>query len=169
MESDAAALKWNGLTVDENFRLLRTRDPVLIASLVLQGLLNVARDRGTGKLQIELVQGSVTTGSNLDAVAVGVFDKIPLGGAGAALDLAIGGRASVERRADADQSGVPEVDADWLYLARSDRWSVAGLAAVEQGLRNGQQSRDGFQRLGVVVLVVRCPRTLSWRAMLRVC
>ena len=86
LATDAASLKWNGLTVDENRRLLRTRDPVIIASLVLKGLLNVARDQGTGKLRIELVEGSVTTGSNLDAVAVAAFDKIPLGGAGAALD-----------------------------------------------------------------------------------
>ena len=108
LASDAAALKWNGLTVDENRRLLRTRDPVLIASLVLQGLLNVARDHGKGKLEIELVQGSVTAASNLDAVAVGVFDKIPLGGAGAALDLGHWrtGLRRASGRADADQSGV---------------------------------------------------------------
>jgi hypothetical protein len=74
---------------------------------------------GTGKLQIELVQGSVTAGSNLDAVAVGAFDKIPLGGAGAALDQAIGGRASVERAEGRTLISLesPEVDADWLYLA----------------------------------------------------
>lgn len=156
LATDAASLKWNGLTVDENLRLLRTRDPVIIASLVLKGLLNVARDHGSGKLQIELVQGSVTSGSNLDAVAVGAFDKIPLGGAGAALDQAIGGRASVGREKGRTLISLesPEIDADWLYLASlGPLKEVDGLEQrVEEAARETvrQAQRHGFQRLGVV-------------------
>jgi CHAT domain-containing protein len=156
LATDAASLKWNGLTVDENLRLLRTRDPVIIASLVLKGLLNVARDHGSGKLQIELVQGSVTSGSNLDAVAVGAFDKIPLGGAGAALDRAIGGRASVGRAEGRTLISLesPEIDADWLYLASlGPLKEVDGLEKrVEEAARETarQAQQHGFQRLGVV-------------------
>jgi CHAT domain-containing protein len=156
LADDAESLSWNGLTVDENRRLWRTRDPAIIASLVLQGLLNVAREQATGKLQIELVQGSVTAGSHLDAVAVGVFDKIPLGGAGAALDQAIGGRASASRaegRALISMES-PEVDADWLYLASlGPLENVNRLEQrVEQAAREtaNQSRRHGFQRLGVV-------------------
>ena len=156
LASDEAALKWNGLTKDENLRLLRTRDPVLIASLVLTGLLNVAREKAKGKLQIELVQGSVTTGSNLDAVAVGVFDKIPLGGVGAALDLAIGGRASAERAKGRTLISLEsaEIDADWLYLASLGPLGDLEMLQerVEQAARDTAHHarRHGFQRLGVV-------------------
>ena len=154
--NDAASLKWNGLTVDENHRLMRTRDPVVIALLVLKGLLHVAHERGTGKLEIELVHGSVTKGSALDAVAIATFDGIPLGGAGAALDQALGGRASVERAEGRTLISLesPEVDADWLYLASlGPLKNVDGLPQhIEQAARDtaDQAQRHGFQRLGVV-------------------
>ena len=158
LETEAASLKWNGLTIDENRRLLRTRDPVVIASLVLNGLLNVAREEGKGNLQIELVEGSVTTGSDLDAVAVATFDGIPLGGAGAALDEAVGGRASVERAAGRKLISLesPEIDADWLYLASlGSLENVDGpnlKPCIEHAARQTahQAQRHGFQRLGVV-------------------
>ncbi len=156
LATDAASLKWNGLTVDENLRLLRTRDPVVISSLVLKGLLNMARAHGAGKLQIELVQGSVTIGSKLDAVAVAAFDKIPLGGAGAALDQAIGGRISTKRAEGRTLISLesPEIDANWLYLASlGPLGNVDGLEQrVEQAARETarQAQRHGFQRLGVV-------------------
>lgn len=158
MANDAASLKWNGLTIDENRRLLRTRDPVVIASLVLNGLLNVAREQGTGKLQIELVEGSVTTGSDLDAVAVATFDGIPLGGAGAALDEVAGGRVSTERAAGRNLVSLesPEIDADWLYLASLGALeNVDGpklKPCIEQAALQTAHlaQRHGFQRLGVV-------------------
>jgi len=158
LATDASALKWNGLTMAENRRLLRTRDPVVIASLVLNGLLNVAQEQGTGKLQIELVEGSVTTGGNLDAVAVATFDGIPLGGAGAALDEAVGGRATAERAAGRKLISLasPEIDADWLYLASLGALeNVDGRKlkpCIEQAARETahQAQRHGFQRLGVV-------------------
>ena len=158
LANDSASLKWNGLTVAENLRLLRTRDPVVIASLVLNGLLNVAREQGTGKLQIELVEGSVTTGSNLDAVAVATFDGIPLGGAGAVLDEAAGGRATAERAAGRSLISLEssEIDAGWLYLASlGSLENVAGSKlkpCIEHAARETahQAQRHGFQRLGVV-------------------
>ena len=84
LDSVEAALAWNGLTKEENKILFWTRDPVTISGLVLKGFLafTSARACAKGKLPIELVRGSVTTASNLDAIAVGTFEGIPLGGAG---------------------------------------------------------------------------------------
>ena len=158
LADDESSVKWNGLTVDENLKLMRSRDPVLIASMVLKGLLSVDvdSDLATGKLQIELVEGSVTSGSNLDAIAVAVFDKIPLGGAGAALDQVVGGRVSAERAKGRSLISLesPDVDADWLLLASLG--TLDSVDGLEQRVREAaldtanQARRHGFQRLGVV-------------------
>ncbi len=164
LASDDASLNWNGLTVAENLRLLRTRDPVVIATLVLNGLLvangllNEVRQKGKIKLQIELVEGSVTTASELDAIAVAAFEDIPLGGAGAALDDAVGGRATAERAAGRTliSLGSQEIQANWLYLASLGSLSnVEGSklkTCIEQAARQTAQQaqRHGFQRLGIV-------------------
>ncbi len=43
LASDAASLRWNGLTISQNHHLFRTRDPALIATLILHGLQAVPR------------------------------------------------------------------------------------------------------------------------------
>jgi hypothetical protein len=156
LANNEASVRWNGLTVEENRFLFRTRDPVMLALLVLKGLLAVARQHSQDKLEIELVHGSLTTASHLDAVAVATFDNIPLGGAGATLDRAMGGRASAERAKGRSLISLEtaEIDADWLCLASlGPLENVEGLEQrIEQASHETatQSRRHGFRRLGVV-------------------
>ncbi|MFG0263491.1 MAG: CHAT domain-containing protein [Novipirellula sp. JB048] len=156
LANDHTAVSWNGLTLEENQTLFRSRDPVTLASLVLKGLLNVSRQQNAGKLVIELVRGSVTAGTKLGAVAIATFDNVPLGGAGAVLDEAIGGRATLERASGRSlfQLGATEVDADWMYLASLKRLDdIHDLEQrIEQAARDTaeQAGRHGFRRIGVV-------------------
>ena len=157
LESDEASLAWNGLTVEDNKRLFWSRDPVLITSLILGGLLRVNRRASSGKLAIELIHGSVTDAADLDAVAVGTFDGLPLGGAGAALDRLIGGLATAQRadgRSMVPVSGNSGLNASWIYLASLGR--PGGVEAMEERIRKAaeqtalQAQRLGLRRLGVV-------------------
>ncbi len=156
LASDAASVAWNGLTVDENRALFRSRDPVLITSLVMRGLLDVNRKAASGKLALELVLGSVTEARELDAIAVASFDDVPLGGVGAALDAIVGGRATQGRAGgqqfiSISQSGI---GADWIYLASlgrlgdADRLEEKIRAAASQTANTAR--RHGLRRIGVV-------------------
>jgi len=156
MATDRKALAWNGLSRMQNQRLFRSRDPVELASLVLKGLLNVTHQQSSRKLNIELVHGSVTTASRLDAIAIATFDDVPLGGAGAVLDQAAAGRASAERASGRRLIPLesPEIDANWLFLASLGKLeAVANLTdriAAAARETAAQAHRHGFQRLGVV-------------------
>ncbi len=97
MKSDAAAKAWNGLDRKENSLLSTSRDPLVIATLVLKGLLETSRKANKQQLAVELVHGSVTNAERLHAIAVATFDQIPLAGAGAALDRAVAGQVSLAR------------------------------------------------------------------------
>jgi hypothetical protein len=155
LKDDATSEAWNGLSVEENRLLFRSRDPVILASLISKGLFSVARTKATGKLKIELVHGSLTTASNLDAIAIATIPNVPLAGAGAALDRAIGGRASEQRGTRTpvrlNDSGI---DCDWLYMASLGGMDEAASieARVEHAAREtaDQANRHGFRRLGVV-------------------
>lgn len=168
--SDEASLTWNGLTVDENKKLLKTRDPSVIASLVLQGLQIVNRKNIEGKLEIELVEGSVTSGQDIEAIAIGVFDDLNLGGAGAALDELVSGKAAEAHANGESLIGLKSgsVSADWLYLASLgsfkslknpiERVEIAGQNTAKQALRHG------FTRLGVVTFGGACVDDLDTTA-----
>ncbi len=156
LDGDQAARAWNGLTVEQNRALFRSRDPVTIASLVVDGLLEVSRRHAEGKLRIELVHGNITEARDLESIAVAAFDDVPLGGAGAALDRALSGRASSARAQGRALMSLESkrIDADWLYLA-----SLGPLADLDDlHPRIAAASRDtaelvrrhGFRRLGVV-------------------
>lgn len=156
LASDEAALAWNGLTVEENHVLFRTRDPVTLTTLVIQGLLRWSQDQSEGRLEIELVEGSVTQARELDAVAVATFDNVPLGGAGEAIDRELGGAAS-RRRLEGERLTaitVETIDADWLYLASlGPLGDIARLGdRVEAAARYTAElaRRHGFGRLGLV-------------------
>jgi CHAT domain-containing protein len=156
LQDDASSVAWNGLTLAENRELRRTRDPMAIASLIFNGLQKVRRQKIEGKLEIELVEGSITAARDIDAVAVGVFDDLPLGGAGAALDRLVAGRASLARAEGEALISLDsnEIAADWLYLA-----SLGPLEELNQLPERIQEAsshtadlvkRHGFSRLGVV-------------------
>lgn len=150
---DAQSLTPNGLTKAENQLLFRSRDPVILAALVTKGLLALARAEMKGKLKIELVQGSVTTASNLDLIALATVVNVPLGGAGAELDRAVGGRVALER----DQQSLirvrnGKIDCDYLYLASLGEVNEStGLAErVQAAARETADKCQGFDRVGVV-------------------
>lgn len=156
LKDDAASLAWNGLTVEENRLLFRTRDPVSLAALISKGLLNVARRRSEGTLRIELVHGSLTEAERLDAVAIATLDGVPLGGAGAALDQAAAGVVSLGREQGRTLVSLRDalVDADWLILASLGKPGDPARVPAEiervaaETLDTAE--RHGFQRVGIV-------------------
>ena len=155
---DESCLGWNGLTLAENHKLFTTRDPVLINSLVMQGLLNVHQTKAKDKLSIELVHGNVTNANELDAIAVATFDRIPLGGAGAAIDQLLGGLAKIERHEEGSSlinlNQNNEIDANWLLL--SSMGPPCPPQEMSEAIRSAAREtikiikRYGLQRLGLV-------------------
>jgi hypothetical protein len=156
LRTNDTALAWNGLTVAENLDLLQTRDALRITALVHRGLGHCMKRLREGKLAIELVQGSVTSAQGLDAIAVGVFEGMPLGGAGAALDQLVSGRASVAHAAGQALVGIdtPGVAAAFLYLASLGKFD--DLGNLSERVRFAAEStaacalRHQFSRLGIV-------------------
>ena len=154
--SDIKSLTWNGLTTDQNRTLLRSRDPIAITTLVYKGLRNISRKGLKGKLEIELVKGDVTAARDIDAIAIGVFDDIPLGGAGAEIDKVLAGYASLAR--DGGQSFIGlefgDLAANWLYFASlgsfMDLDNIANRVKKAGGRTADQTLQHGFSRLGIV-------------------
>jgi CHAT domain-containing protein len=156
LKNDSVSIAWNGLLVEENCFLFRTRDPVALAALISKGLLQIAREREKGRLQIELVHDSLTSADKLDAIAVATLDGVPLGGAGAVIDRLTGGSATDARSQGRTLVSLKEslIDADWLFLASLGELGdpAAVLGMVEQAALETahQAARHGFQRVGVV-------------------
>ena len=156
LKNDEASVAWNGLSLAENRALFRTRDPVTLAALISKGLLGVARRQGEGKLQIELVNDSLTAADNLDAVAIATLDGVPLGGAGAAIDQATGGSATQALTTGKTLVSLQDslVDADWLFMASLGKLGDAGdiVTRIKQAARDTveEAARHGFQRVGVI-------------------
>src|SRR5262245_40287398 len=107
-------------------------------------------------LPVELVHGSVTDAQDLDAIAVAVFDGVPLGGAGAKLDEVGGGYVSAARAGGRQLISVShtEIDAGWIYLACLGQLSDS--APIADRIRNAAHQtadaarRHGLRRIGVV-------------------
>ncbi len=167
LASDEASLAWNGLNIEENHTLFGARDPFVIASLVMRGLLRVAAHQKQGKVQIELVHGRLEDASGLDVLVVPAFSDLELGGAGGALDRATGGGATRAR----DRSvplAIPDarLDADYVYVANLGRLSEATAdpaAAVRAAAAETAEvvQRHGFARLGVVTFLGNVADTLE--------
>jgi hypothetical protein len=154
LQSDATSERWNGLTLAENRRLFDTRDLVTVVSLVIKGLLRT-RQKKARALEIELVHGSITDATELDAVAVATFENVPLGGAGAAIDRAVGHLAAVKRTQGQTLISIKDtkLDADWLYLASLGMPNTEKLVfAVEEAARGTAETvnRHGLERIGLV-------------------
>lgn len=148
--------EWNGLTLEENKLLFFSRDPLMITTLINKGLLSKLRQQSRGKLNVELVNASVTDARDLDLLALAAFDDVPLGGAGEALNQRISNIASLARSngsALISLQGQP-VGADWLFLASlgrlTDKLDVD--ARIRQAAIETVQTaeRHGFRRIGVV-------------------
>ena len=105
---------------------------------------------------IELVNDSVTAASELDVIAIATIKEVPLGGAGAVLDQAAGGRASLARASGTSLVSMQEstVDAEWLLMASLGKLGDASPIEhrVEQAALETAEhaNRLGFERLGVV-------------------
>lgn len=159
LDSNEASLEWNGLTVDENRLLFRTRDPLTLTALVAKGLLAVSTRRATGKLRVELVEGDVSSASQLEVLVFSSFDGLALDGAGAALDRLSGGAAT---RAHEARTVVPSasrsLDAAFLYAASLGDVSTALKdipRAVEKAMIATAQMLRGssFKRAGIVTFL----------------
>lgn len=155
LESDKAAIAWNGLTVEENRRLFRSRDPVRLASLVSKGLMLFSDLECQDQLEIELVKDSLTGAADLDAIAIATIDHVPLGGAGAILDQSIGGRASLARAGNQELVSLEEsdLDAGWLMMVSLGGLAELGLPdRVEEAATQvaSLATRHGFRRVGLV-------------------
>jgi len=158
LQNDTAARAWNGLTRDENFELLRSRDAVRVAALIMKGQFNVLAARASTKLKIELVRGNITRLERADAVVLPTLRDVEIGGPGAALDAALNGAVSTAKREQhpLTQVNSSQIDADWLLLA--DLGSFATLDRTELPKRIEDQTKrvallalqHGFQRLSLV-------------------
>jgi hypothetical protein len=155
----ADSVKWNGLTLDENRTLWRSRDPLTITGLVLKGLICVAAHDAHGKLRIELVEGDVTGASDLDVLVFPTFTDLDPDGAGAALDAVTAGAATRAHRSHGPVSpATRSVGADFLYAADLGTMSAATAdvtAHVEDAARQTTEMarRYGFKRVGVVTFM----------------
>ena len=157
LASDEAALAWNGLDLSENRALMTSRDPVLIASLVLKGLLKSRKRLAEGDLAVELIHGDIRHAQRLDAVAVAVFDEAPILGAGRVLDEVLGNAVSNARASGHLLTNIENggIDADWLITA-----SLGGLneqiTPAKRAARAADQiariaERHGLWRIGLVL------------------
>lgn len=156
LQDDHASLGWNGLTVDENRQLFRSRDPVALACLVSKGLLRIARRESADQLKIELVHDSVTAASKLDVIVIATLDQVPLAGAGAVLDQAVGGRATAARAKGISLISLQDVAVDAQWLLMISLGSLDDVTALPQRVEQAAHEtaevarRHGFSRVGVV-------------------
>jgi CHAT domain-containing protein len=147
---------WNGLSAEDNAELLFSRDPLRIAVLIQKGLTEVVSRKRQGKLEIELIRGSVGAAGPLDVLALPLFAGNPLGWEVATLD-----QATSERLREAHSHGRSLVaadsstfPADHVYLASLDAPTDGeSLAeAVEGAARQfaARVSALNFERVGLV-------------------
>ncbi len=154
-ESDATSLALNGLTVAQNRALLTSTDPIVIATLVVNGMTRVTRGRRQAHLPVELVApGRVHQATGLDAIVVATFDDVPLDGSLEVLDRELAGRMATMRQGEPALFDLrtANVDAEWLYLhplhlLRDGDPLPRIRKAAEEAAR--QCIRHGFRRIGV--------------------
>ena len=117
-DDDTAWLEFNGLTLAQNRVLWNTVDPILLSSLICQGLLRW-RSRRTamqGRYQIEAVHGNVSAVTRADVLAISIFDDVDPQGAGAAIDRVTGGMVRQAQQVPGRLIGVrsDQLDVDYL-------------------------------------------------------
>jgi hypothetical protein len=159
LQDDESSCAWNGLTVEQNKTLFQTRDPMIIASLVMRGLLSTREVERSKRIDIELTRGSIHEARGLEVVVVPAFDDVDLGGAGATIDR-ITGRSATRAR----DKGTPlalitaDIDAQYVFVANlgdmSDATENPG-AAVRMAAESvvSASARYGFSKLGLVTFL----------------
>lgn len=157
LQTDEATLAWNGLDLSENWALMSSRDPVLIASLTLKGLLKTRRRNAEKLLSVELIHGDIRRAQRLDALAVAVFDEAPILGAGKALNDALDNAVQFARSAQRELTPIMNggVDADWLITTslgsmREEKTTTERTAQATARIAE-IADRYGLTRIGLVL------------------
>src|SRR5262249_28865236 len=129
------------------------------SALVLKGLITVAGSTATGKVRIELVEGDVTSATDLDVLVIPTFEDVPLAGAGAAVDRVTGNAATRARQMRRPVPvGTEAIGADFIHAAvlgrvgkvMADKTQYIKEAASE----TARTARHyGFSRVGIVTFL----------------
>ena len=161
-DDDEAWLEFNGLTLAQNRVLWNTIDPILLSSLIGQGLLRWRSRRNTmqGRYQIEAVHGNVSAVTRADVLAISVFDDVDPQGAGAAIDRVTGGMVRQAQQVPGRLIGVrsDQLDVDYLCalslgnVTDGDGDSATVAKAVTRAARDIMSLcvNEGFDSLAVV-------------------
>ena len=161
-DDDAAWLEFNGLTLAQNRVLWNTIDPILLGSLICQGLLRWRSRRTTmqGRYQIEVVHGNVSSVTRADVLAISVFDDVDPQGAGAAIDRVTGGMVRQAQQVPGRLIGVrsDQLDVDYLCalslgnVTDDDGDSATVASAVARAASDIMTLcvKEGFDSLAVV-------------------
>jgi hypothetical protein len=161
-KDDEAWLDFNGLTYEKNRVLWNTVDPILLSSLVCEGLMRW-RSRQTSmskRYQVEVIHGNVSAVTRADVLAISVFDDVDPQGAGAAIDRVTGGIVSQAQQVPGRLIGVRSDQLDVDYLCALSLGSVTDgdgdpatvVAAVTKAAREIMELcvNEGFDALAVV-------------------
>jgi hypothetical protein len=161
-DDDEMWLDFNGLTRQQNEILWNSIDPILISSLIADGLI-VWRARqweSSGKSRIELIHGDVITLTRTDLLALPVFDDVDPQGAGAAIDRVTGGLISQAQQVPGRLIGVRSDQLDVDYVCALSLGEVVdeskSLAGLPLKIRDAASDAvelcitEGFQSLAVV-------------------
>lgn len=167
LKDDTTSMAWNGLTLDENQTLFRTRDPQMIAALVMRGLMRTRERERTKRIDIELTRASLEDARELDVVVVPAFSDIELGGAGAMIDRTTNRSATRARDQGAPLALLTDaIDADYVHVANLGTLADASRDPGKTVLDTAKNTiaaakRYGFTKLGLVTFLGNVAEDLS--------
>lgn len=159
LATDDTAKAWNGLSLDENRRLFRSRDRIEITQLVMRGLYRKSlASPAADKLSVELVRGDILRVEAADAIAIAAYNNVPIGGAAAAIDRAMSSQvtAALHQRRMVIPVPIPEIDADWLVIADLGELVAGDMARLPEAIERCAArvaevvARNGFHKIAIV-------------------
>ena len=161
-DDDTQWRKFNGLDRRQNEVLWSATDPILLSSLVSEGLMRwrALRTVREGKLRIEAIHGNVTSVTRADVLALPVFDDVDPQGAGAAIDRITGGMVRQAQSQSGNLIGVrsDQLDVDYLCAVSLGKVSENNetMTKVREAIIDGAREMmlkcraEGFHSLAVV-------------------
>lgn len=123
---------------------------------MLKGLIAMSAASAKDKLRIELVEGDVSSATNVELLVFPTFRDVALSGAGAVLDRVSSGAAARAHRA---RTPVParsaQLGADYVYAADLEQVNVSLQDVPAHARRAAREVADtvrrhGFKRVGIV-------------------